>query len=83
MIGSSKDLIRQFNANGITNSADIKKAVNIMAKDKNTSTADIITAQRINQEAKKYGMKRKDIEERLNKNGKLDTAKMMKLIDML
>ena len=80
---NKKDLIRQFHNNGITNSADIKKAVNLMSKDKDITLAKIITAQRLNQEAKKYGMKRKDIEDRLNQNSNIDTNTMLNLIDML
>ena len=78
----SKQLIRQFHTNGITSSADIKKSVSIMAQT-GATPAEIITAQRLNQEAKKYGMKRKDIEERLNKNNNIDTNTMLNLIDKL
>jgi len=80
---NKKELIRQFHNNGITSSADIKKAVNLMSKDKDITLANIITAQRLNQEAKKYGMKRKDIEDRLNQNDNIDTNTMMNLIDKL
>ena len=54
-----------------------------MSKDKDITLAKIITAQRLNQEAKKYGMKRKDIEDRLNQNSNIDTNTMLNLIDML
>ena len=78
-----RDLIRKFHSNGITNSGDIKKAMNAAANSgyKAGDLDKVIVAAKLKQEATKYGMKKKDIEDRLR--GKPGAAEALKLIDML
>ncbi len=79
-------LIRHFHSNGITKSEDIKKAISAGVSTSNTNQHELIAAAKINQEAKRYGHKRKDIEDRLRASGvtnQTDLDRAMSLIDLL
>lgn len=80
-------LIRQFHSNGITNPEDIKKAMLAGASASNHNQHEIIAAAKINQEAKRYGHKRKDIVDSLARNGinqgTPEFKRAMDLIDQL
>jgi len=79
-------LIRQFHSNGITSSADIKKAINAGASTNNRNKDQLIAAAKIRKQATQYGMKRKEIEEMIKNRPNMsdaDVKKAMDLIDML
>jgi len=71
-----EQLIRRFHDGGIKDSKDIKKAVEIMSKDPKDTKEEMIkqqetimAAQKLSKEAKKFGMKKKDIKEALIEKG--------------
>lgn len=78
-------LIRKFHSNGITDPEDIKRAMNAGAGTSNRNTNEIIAAAKIRQEAKRYGMKAKDIRQSLASKGVTgtDLDRAMDLIDLL
>ena len=80
-----ESLIRQFHSNGITKSEDIKKAMNVRAQNPGTNQNEIIAAQKIRQEAERYGMKKKDIIDSLRSKGlnQSQVDRAMNLLDQL
>lgn len=83
--GKNKEAaIRMFNNNGITNSEDIKKMMNIQAKT-GASQSEIIAVQKIRKQADKDKLKTKEIRANLASSGLSgsDVDRAMNLIDML
>lgn len=83
--GKGKEaVVRAFNANGITDSNSIKKAMNVQART-GASQSEIIAAQKIRQQAQREGKKRKDIIDGLKSDGinNKQIERAMSLIDML
>lgn len=82
-------LIRQFHSNGITSSEDIRKAISAGASTGNTNRHELIVAAQINQQAKRYGHKKKEIEQTLmtqlgtNNPNDPNLKRAMSLIDLL
>lgn len=78
-------LIRQFHSNGITSSEDIRKAISAGASTGNTNRHELIVAAQINQEAKRYGHKKKEIEQTLRSKNLNDDQvnRALSLIDLL
>lgn len=66
--GDRDKLIREFHSNGITKSEDIKKAMIAGASTNNNNRDQLIAAAKIKKEANQYGMKKKDIREKLMNN---------------
>ena len=64
-----EELIRTFHGNGITDEKEIRKAVGIMSKKPDIKLEEVIAAQKVMKEAKRYGMKKKEIEESLIEKG--------------
>lgn len=82
-------LIRQFHSNGITKSEDIKKAMTAGASTNNNNRDQLIAAAKIKKEANQYGMKKKDIREKLMKDMGVTNSndpmvkKAIELIDLM
>lgn len=79
-----EEAIRAFNANGITDSNAIKKAMNVQAKT-GASPSEIIAAQKIRQQADKDKLKTGEIRSSLASKGlsNADVDRAMNLINML
>ena len=79
-----EQIIRQFYNNGIDNSADIRKAMDIRAKT-GASQEQVIAAYKIKKQADKDGLRRDNIEKGLKKEGirGIELEQAMTIIDML
>ena len=79
-----EEIIRQFHSNGIKNSEDIKKAINIRVKT-GASQDEIIAAYKIKKQADREGLRRDNIEKRLKRQGieGNELKQAMDIIDML